>query len=324
MKTAARQLVCVVILGVIACHHVPSEDLVAAKRDQDLEDWKSRRLSSLLEQDGWLSLIGLEWIEKGSNRVGASPRNEVVIRSDGVPDWLGVIVVERMPRLEGDEVVHAKARFVPKQGAALFHEGKLVEDSIDLHTDQEKNQTILQTGTVEFHLIERGERLAVRVKDARAPTRLAFEGLEYFPSEPSLRIEGSFVPHDKTLPIADVTGSVQQTRSPGTIHFELDGDLLSLDVLEGSPGRYFVIFADDTNGLETYGAGRYLYTDAEDENERIIIDFNRAYNPPCVFTDFATCPLPPRQNRLPVAIRAGEKMYAGGHYVPAPDEQTEE
>ena len=310
-----------VILSVlVSCDHVPSEDLVAARRaraEQDwkaeFEQWRNRRLTSLLEEDGWLSLIGLEWIEKGSNRIGSSPKNEVVIRSDSVSRWLGVIVVDQMPSAGGESPDHAKVRFVPKQGSEVWHDGEPVLEPLPLRTDAQEDTTILTSGTAQFHLIERGDRLGVRIKDSRAPALVNFEGLEYYPFDPSWRITGRFVPHDEMLRIGDVTGFVQEIHSPGTMSFTIDGTEYSLIALDGGPGRYFVIFADQTNGHETYGAGRYLYTDHEDESGDIVIDFNQSYSPPCVFTDFATCPLPPRQNRLPFPIRAGEKMYAAGH-----------
>lgn len=315
------------VFVLLSCDYVPSEDLLVAQRaraaeawQDEYEQWRARRLSSLLKDDGWLTLIGLEWIEKGSSRVGSSPRSEVEIRSESVPSWIGVIVVEQMPRIDEDERSHARARFVPKPGGAVFHEGEQVLDPIHLRTDAEDDTTFLTSGTTQFHLIERGDRLAVRVKDARAPALVNFEGLEYYPYDPRWRIEGTFTPHDKMMEIADVTGFVQEIHSPGIINFDVDGEQYSLLALEGGADSYFVIFADRTNGTETYGAGRYLYTGTEDEAGNIVIDFNRSYNPPCVFTDFATCPLPPRQNRLPFAVRAGEKMYSAGHYV-APEEQ---
>lgn len=315
------------VFVLLSCDYVPSEDLLVVQRARaaeewqtEFEQWRARRLSSLLEEDGWLSLIGLEWIGKGSNRVGSSPKSEVEIRSESVPKWIGVIVVEQMPTSDQQDVSHTRARFVPKPGGAVFHEGEQVLDPIPLRTDAQEGTTFLTSGTTQFHLIERGDRLAVRVKDAKAPALVEFEGLEYYPFDPSWRIEGKFAPHDEMMRIADVTGYVQEIHSPGTINFEVDGEQYSLIALEGGADSYFVIFSDRTNGTETYGAGRYLYTGTEDEAGNIVIDFNRSYNPPCVFTDFATCPLPPRQNRLPFPVRAGEKMYSAGHYV-APEEQ---
>lgn len=314
------------MLTILGCEYVPSEDLVEARRavaarewEDEFETWRGRRLAALLREDGWLSLIGLEWVEKGSNRIGSSPNNEIVIRSESVAKWLGVVVVDQMPQLDGNVPKHAKARFVPKPGGSVFHEGKPVVDPLVLHPDSAETPTILSSGTAQFHLIERGDRLAVRIKDSKAPALVGFEGLEYYPFDPRWRIEGTFSPHDEMMRIGDVTGFVQEIHSPGTINFTVDGQKYSLIALEGGADSYFMILADTTNGLETYGAGRYLYTGREDDAGNIVIDFNQSYNPPCVFTDFATCPLPPRQNRIPFPIRAGEKMYAAGHQTAPPE-----
>lgn len=311
----------------MACDYVPSEDLVAAKALQSVEEWeteadqwRARRLAALLRDDGWLTLIGLEWIETGSNRVGSSPKNEVVIRSASVPKWLGVIVVEQMPRLSGGEQVHAKARFVPNASGTVFLDGEPVDEPLVMHTDAEEDTTILTSGTTQFHLIERGDRLGVRIKDSKAAALLDFAGLEYYPFDPDWRIEGRFIPHDKTMRIGDVTGFVQEIPSPGTIEFQIDDQVHRLIALEGGEDSYFIIFSDTTNGTETYGAGRYLYTGREDAEGRIVVDFNQSYSPPCVFTDFATCPLPPAQNRLSFPVRAGEKMYVAGHDYAGPRE----
>ncbi len=315
------------LLVFISCDYEPSEDLIAAKTVQaakewetDAAQWRARRLSSLLKDDGWLTLIGLEWLEPGSNRIGSSPKNEIVIRSESVPRWLGVIVVEQMPQLVDGEQTHAKARFVPNAQGDVFLNGEPLTEPLALRTDAEEDTTILTSGTTQFHLIERGDRLGVRIKDSKAASLLEFAGLEYYPFDPDWRVEGRFIPHDETMRIGDVTGFVQEIPSPGTIELTLNGEVHRLIALEGGEDSYFVIFSDTTNGTETYGAGRYLYTGREDEEGRIVVDFNQSYSPPCVFTDFATCPLPPSQNRLPFPVRAGEKMYAAGHDFTGPRE----
>jgi uncharacterized protein len=314
MRRFATMILALGLFAGAACEYVPSEDRVMGSHVKEINDWRARRAASLLSEDGWLTLIGLAWLDKGSNRIGSAPRNEVVIRSDEVDDWLGVIVVDEMPRLEGGELIHARARFVPRMGAAVTHQGKPVTEPLTLVSDMEEGMTVLRSGTVSFHLIERGDRLGVRVRDSNARTRREFSGLESYPIDLRWRIEGTFRPHDKVIRIDDVTGLVQDTVSPGAIEFEVNGQRHSLDVLEGGVGRYFVIFSDSTSGRETYGAGRYVYTDHENEDGSIVIDFNQAYNPPCVFTDYATCPLPPRQNRLSIPVTAGEKTYGDAVY----------
>ena len=174
---------------------------------------------------------------------------------------------------------------------------------------------MLKLGTLTFHVIKRGERLGVRVKDSASPERTNFRGLEYFPVDERWRVEARFEPHNppKSIPIVNVLGMEEDTPSPGTLVFDLNGQTYRLDALteEGEP-QFFVIFADQTSGKETYGAGRYLYAGPPDSAGRLLIDFNEAYSPPCAFTKYATCPLPPEQNKLPVRVEAGEK-FAGHH-----------
>src|SRR3546814_481672 len=144
-------------------------------------------------------------------------------------------------------------------------------------------------------------------------TRTQFAGLDYWPADPSWKIRGKFVsnPPGKTIPVADIIGSISDEPSPGAVEFERDGKTWRIDALDEGDGRLFLVFADRTNGHGSYGAGRFLYADAPDAAGNVVLDFNQAYNPPCAFTSFATCPLPPPDNRLDLAITAGEKKYAG-------------
>jgi uncharacterized protein (DUF1684 family) len=155
------------------------------------------------------------------------------------------------------------------------------------------------------------------VKDRLHPARSHFAGLQYFPIDLTKRFNAKFEPYNppKIIPIANVLGMVDNMTSPGALVFEVDGKTYRLDpVLEKGSKQLFIIFADKTAGKETYGAGRYLYADPPDVNGRVIVDFNKAHNPSCAFTKYATCPLPPRQNRLPFRIEAGEKTYTGGEH----------
>ncbi|MCS6803484.1 MAG: DUF1684 domain-containing protein, partial [Chloroflexota bacterium] len=168
-------------------------------------------------------------------------------------------------------------------------------------------------GGLRLAVIRRGERHALRVWDPEAPTRRHFAGLEHYP--PSLRwwlVRARFEPHDpvRELEVPDVTGGLQRLRNPGRLRFEIDGRGFTLEAFQEAPGeRLFLVFADRTNGRETYGGGRFLYADPPDAEGTVRLDFNRAFNPPCAFTAFATCPLPPPENRLDLAIEAGEKRY---------------
>jgi uncharacterized protein (DUF1684 family) len=172
--------------------------------------------------------------------------------------------------------------------------------------------TILEMGTLSWYVIRRGDRLLIRLRDSESTVRKSFAGLERFAIDERWRIDGTLETYtpDKYIPIDDTIGLTTSQRVFGAIVFEIDGETYRLDAL-GKPGaeQLFVIFADGTSGLETYGGGRFLYTDTPSSDGRVTIDFNKAYNPPCAFNDYTTCPLPPPQNRLPIRVTAGEKSH---------------
>jgi len=173
-------------------------------------------------------------------------------------------------------------------------------------------------GTLIINIVKRSDRIGVRVKDSsQAAARLQFKGLEYFPTDPRWRVEARLEPYQpaKVIPITNVLGMTSDETSPGALAFEVDGKTYRIDpILEKGETDYFIMLADDTTGRETYGAGRYLYVSPPDPSGKVVIDFNKAYNPPCAFTPYATCPLPPRQNHLPLRIEAGEKKYVGAEH----------
>jgi uncharacterized protein (DUF1684 family) len=193
--------------------------------------------------------------------------------------------------------------------------GKPVAEPVALRDDSAmEGPTIVQRGTVRFNVIRRGDRYALRVRDSEAETRTQFAGLEYFPIDPKWRVEARLEPYNpvKKVPIDDITGLRSEYEAPGQLVFTVDGKEHRLDPFsEGD--ELFIIFSDETRKDSTYPAGRYLYAKKPGPDGKVIVDFNKAYNPPCAFTDFATCPLPPRQNRLPVRVEAGEKNYALAH-----------
>lgn len=282
---------------VTACKEEPQDTAtsqpavdVAAHR-QEVEQWQTNRVTRLKAEDSWLSLVGLFWLEEGQNVVTlpSSQTLRLVRRGDVV-------------MLEPD--------------ATMTVEGKPLSAPTALRADADPNgPTLVQMGSIRFNVIKRGDRYGLRVKDANAPTRTHFAGLEYFPIDPKYRVEARFEPYSpvKKIPIDDVTGLRSEMIAPGALIFTLDGKEYRIDpVLEEGSEELFLIFSDETRKDETYQAGRYLYTPMP-KNGKAIIDFNRAYNPPCAFTPYATCPLPPPQNKLEVRIEAGEKRYAGGH-----------
>lgn len=278
-----------------------------AYRDE-IAKWKERRLAGLTRDDGWLTLCGLFWLKEGENRFGSDSSNEIIFPEGKAPKVAGSLWFEK-------GIVRVKAR----KGVKTTSKGRPVTSML-LLSDEDglKDPTVLNIGTLSFYLIKRGGQLAVRVKDKENPARMSFKGLEYFPLDPKWRFEATFEPYNppKTLQIATMINTVQSDSCPGVLAFELDGKTYRLDVIieRGTRDELFIMFEDSTNRKETYTLGRQLYTEMPDSNGKVILDFNKAYNWPCVFTQYATCPVPPKQNHLPFRVEAGEKMYADGHH----------
>lgn len=279
--------------------------------EEEVAAWKQHRFERLQQPDGWLTLVGLAWLKEGDNSVGSDPRSAVVLPAGKAPARLGTL------RVVGGGTP-GKVTFVAEKGVAVTHQGKAVS-ALPLVTDAdapaEEGPTILEHGSLSFFAIRRADRLGVRVKDSAAATLKAFHGLDYFPLDRKWRIEGRFEPaaEVREIPIPNALGFDEPIRSPGHVVFAIDGKdyrLLALD--DTGDGRLFLVFGDRTNGKETYGGGRFLYADPP-QGGKVVLDFNRSYNPPCVFTPYATCPLPPRENRLPLRIEVGEKSFAGHH-----------
>jgi uncharacterized protein len=291
-----RIVVGAALLFVAACSRTPQQ-IDRQAYAGEIDQWRAKRLASLTSESGWLSLIGLFWLKEGRNTFGSDPAND--------------IVVPKVPPRAGEFVLANGIVTFRTQHAKTF----LVDDapisSVELKNDLDEKPTIVRAGSLSFQIIKREDKLGVRVKDKDHPDRAGFRGLEYFPTDPKWRIEARFEPYNppRAIPILNVLNMETDEPSPGAVVFEIAGKTYRLDAIteKGNP-QFFMIFADDTRGKETYGAGRYLYIDPPDANNRIVIDFNKAYSPPCAFTNYATCPLPPQQNILPVAINAGEKF----------------
>lgn len=262
-----------------------------------ITDWRERRHQRLSSDDGWLTLVGLEWLREGENRVGSGAGSD--IRLPGGPDLWGTVIVE------GDGIT-----FVPSGDGEVTIDGKPASATI-LVADSQGKPTEVRSGDLGFHVIFR-ESYALRVKDRKAPGLLAFHGVDSYAIDPAWRFEARFdpAPAGQTVEIGNVLGQLTPMSVLGTVEFEREGRthrLLGLGE-EGVDSLWF-LFADRTTGRETYGAGRFLYSDGMPENGRVVVDFNKAYNPPCAFNDYSTCPLPPHENRLDLAVTAGEKNY---------------
>jgi len=265
----------------------------------ELERWRAEREARLRAEGGWLSVVGLFWLEEGASRFGTDPSAEIVLPAGTAPALAGAF------EHHGGTT---EVRLEPGVSGTLS--GRPVSRAV-LRPD---SGDILRLGRLTLQVIERGGRFGIRLKDADSPARREFEGLRWFPVRESYRVTARFqpAPPGKTLPIPNVLGQVNHLPSPGRAVFQLEGRQVALEPVleEADATELFFIFRDATSGRETYGAGRFLYTEMP-EDGRVVLDFNRAYSPPCAFTDYATCPLPPPQNRLPVRIEAGE--LAGRH-----------
>ena len=259
------------------------------------------RLEQLRDPEGWLSLVGLEWLHDGENSVGADASNDVALRGSDAPPHAGTIVVR------GDTVSFAAA-----PGVDVRSDGRRIGE-LRLRDGTDEAPAVLAIGSLRFHLIRRGDRLALRVRDRKAAALAGFRGLDYFPIDPSWRVVGHLEPSaGATLAVPDVIGLVTDEPLAGTFVFVREGTEHRLAALPGDEdGSVWLVFGDVTSGRETYDGGRFLYTEPPADDGTVVADFNLAYNPPCVFSPYATCPLPPDGNRLPIRVEAGERAYEG-------------
>ena len=263
--------------------------------------WRAQRRDRLLAPDGWTSLVGLHWIERGDHFIGSGPSNGLRIAMG--PPELGLLSLDA-----------GTVRFTPATGATVTVDGAAATAPVVLRTDADpRGPSVLRfdNGDGQATVIERMGRLALRVRHAGAPTRTGFAGLEYWPADPAWQVRARFVPHPqgRTIEIANVLGGVEPMPNPGVVEFTRDGRTHRIEAIDEGEDTLFLVFADRTNGHGSYPAGRFMDVPRPDADGAIALDFNRAYNPPCAFTPFATCPLPPPENRLDLAVTAGEKAY---------------
>jgi uncharacterized protein len=288
--------------GSVVSAAISSADL--AQERQGVEQWQARRLASITSETGWLTLAGLYWLKPGENTFGRAKSNTLVLDNKSLAERAGSFVVEGQ-----------KVRFVARKGATVTHDGKPVGD-IELASDITSDPTMLKSGSLTFYLIERVGKLGIRVRDSENPHRKNFVGLQYFPVDDSWIVDARFEPYNprKKVPIINILGMQEDMDAPGALVFTHEGKEYRLDALLEDPAdkELFIMFADGTSGRETYGAGRFMYVPLPTKEGLVRLNFNKAYNPPCAFNTFATCPLPPPQNKMmSVRVEAGEKTYAG-------------
>jgi len=311
MSLKRRFLLLVLPLLLLTGFFMHMRTIAAAETDEgwkkELLSWRAKRAQNLQAPEGWLSLVGLDWLKAGDNTFGAAPDNTIPLPG-GAPH-LGIL------RLDHDTV-----HLLPAGGH--YPDGLLVDGHGPaspqiLATDAADQPSKITAQTLTMIVIRRGERFGLRTWDLQAPTRVNFHGLRWYDPDPRYRIEARWVPYDppRQIFLATIVGTEEEGKVPGAAEFSLEGKSFRLEpVLAGAnEQRLFFIFRDDSSKTETYQAARFLYTDLPDHGAakpgKLVLDFNRAMNPPCAYTDFATCPLPPKGNVLAVAIAAGEKRY---------------
>jgi uncharacterized protein len=274
----------------------PFEITTEAHREEVLAHRKAR-VARLTADKGWLSLVNKVWLREGAQKIGSEPGSEILLSADRAPPSVGKVTLK-----------DGAVRFEASSMAEVHSQGNRIT-SLVMRSDAERDPDELVIGSLAIELISRGGDLAIRVRDRKSPLRVEFLGLPVYPIDPTWRIVArldSFA-SEKEVVLEDSDGKPQPYVSPGAALFEKDGKSCRLEpVFESDRKRLFVLFSDPTNGDQTYGAGRFLYAPLPLDGH-VLLDFNKAFNPPCAFTPYAVCPLPSRENRLPVRVEAGEK-----------------
>ena len=262
----------------------------------EIEAWRTEREERLKADDGWLTLTGLFFLNEGDNSFGLSPQNDIELRAG--PERAGIITLQ-----DGRVSVRAV------EGQPLLVEGRRV-NAAQLWPSEGSDRPTITLGPLSLFCHESGDRLAVRLRDLESEIRREFTKLRWYPVDESFRIPGRYLPHDKprTMELANTLGDVLTLRTSGLVALSVKGEELRLTAIDYDD-RLWLVFNDLTSGSETYPAARFLYADMPDRDGRTTVDFNRAYNPPCAFNPYTTCPLPPPENQLPVRIEAGELDY---------------
>jgi len=267
--------------------------------EEEIKQWHQRREADLKKEEGWLNLAGLFWLNEGENTFGGSDKNAIVFPAEHSDANLGKIILKNgtvtVETLPGAPVFAGDA---PVQKLQIFP-----------YTDK---PTVLRHQSLRWFVIQRGDKYAIRLRDLESPALTEFKGIDTYPINPDWRVKAKFVPTPgKKIAITDITGRVSDQDSPGKLVFLVNGKEQSLEATGDLTHLHFV-FADQTNKHDTYGGGRFLDAPGPNKDGVTYLDFNKATNPPCAFTPYATCPTPPKANKLAVAITAGEKRY-GDH-----------
>lgn len=308
MKPSIRALLAAAFIAVITSAAFAADTQPPSDWQTNLLAWRAQQAKNLQAPYGWLSLVGLDWLKPGDNSVGSAAGNAIVLKSPAPPN-LGIV------RLGSNSI-----ELLPSTGGypkGLEADGKAPANPQPLAADDTAKPTRITFATLQITVIHRGQQYGLRIRDSQSPIRTGFHGLKWYPPNPALRVKGQWTPYNPPLKrkVPTVLGTEIEAEVPGKVTFTLDGQTLSLEPILEDPGdtELFFIIKDPTSKDKTYGAGRFLYTPFPDHGltkaGELWLDFNRLENPPCAYTPYATCPLAPPQNRLQVALPAGEQRY---------------
>lgn len=274
--------------------------------ETETRQWRQDREAALKAEDGWLTVSGLFWLKEGITTIGTDVQQvDVALPLHSAPPKVGSL-----------ELANGVVTLRVLDGVAVTVNDKPVHAYV-MKFDTEQPPDQFQVGSLKLGVIRRGSRYGLRVRDKNSPARLRFKGLSWFPAQERYKVVATFIPYDepKEITIMNVLGDELKLKTPGTLLFALNGQKFELRPVIEDDTELFIIFRDLTAGKTTYSAGRFLYADLPKDG-KVVLDFNRAENPPCAFTDFATCPLPPRQNFIKIAIKAGEMDYKKFAFLP--------
>lgn len=268
---------------------------------KEVEKWRADREARLKTDTGWLTVAGLFWLKEGVNTVGAGEKFDVRLTDNFKEGKFGEI-----------QFHNGAALLNLEKGVDAQLDGNRITETVTLVSDEKGKPTEVRTGTQTFYLIKREERFGIRLKDSNSEARRNFTGLHWFPVDESYKVAARLepFPEPKEIAVPNVLGGSFKMKSPGLLKFSVKGKECALQPVFEDDGSLFLIFGDGSNKNETYRSGRFLYAD-KPVNGEVTLDFNKAENPPCAFTPYATCPLPPPGNKLDVEVAAGEKSY--GH-----------
>lgn len=260
-----------------------------------IDRWHQQRIQDIKAPDGWINLVGLFWLQPGVNRLGSSTANDLILAHPDMPEKAGYF-----------EWSNEEVYWVTEPGS-IVTENNLPVSRLLVYSKELKSIPQLALKHIRYNVIVRGDKIGIRVRDLQSPALDSFHSIPRFPVSANWKLKAYFEPTSTgKIEILNVLGQVNKEASPGKLVFTYQQKTYRLDVLEEGP-QWFILFADATSGKTTYPTGRFLYVGKKNPGEEVYIDFNQAFNPPCAFTPYATCPLPPAQNRLPFAITAGEQ-----------------